>query len=117
MSFRRALLIGAAEYGDGFVALPAVPNDIEIVRRSLEYCGYDITLLPENAARSATELLNAIENFCARCEREDIHIIYFSGHGMVLGNEDCIIPAGTNLQSVLRRSDLRVPTDLSEILP
>jgi hypothetical protein len=117
MSYRRALLIGAADYGEGFLALPAVRNDIEIVRRALDHCGYEITLLPEHATRSATELLDAIEDFCSRCQRDDIHIIYFSGHGMLLGNQDCIIPAAAKLKSVLRRNDLHVPTDLSANLP
>ena len=113
MSSRRALLIGAAQYGDGFAPLPAVATDLEIVDRALTYCGYQVRLLPEAMVRSTTELINAIETFCDQCQRDDIHVIFFSGHGMLLGGEDCIIPAGADYDRVIRRHDLRVATDLS----
>jgi hypothetical protein len=117
MSTRRALIIGASEYGEGFAPLPAVATDLELVDRALSACGYEVAALPRSATESATTLINAIETFCARCQRDDVHVIYFSGHGMLLGNEDCIIPAGAALDRVVRRGDLRVPTDLSASLP
>lgn len=117
MSHRRALLIGASTYGDGFAPLPAVATDLDVVERALSRCGYEISRIADAATRSATELINAIEAFCARCQRDDVHIVFFSGHGMLLGGEDCIIPAGADLKRVLRRSDMRVATDLSGSLP
>jgi hypothetical protein len=117
MSTRRALLIGATNYGAGFAPLPAVATDLGLVDRALQARGYEVTVLSQGATESATELINAIEEFCAKCERDNVHVIYFSGHGMLLGNDDCIIPAGADLERVVRRSDLRVPTDLSASLP
>jgi hypothetical protein len=117
MSYRRALLIGASQYGNGFAPLPAVATDLQLVEGALSRCGYEVTRLSEAITRSATELINSIEAFCNRCQRDDVHVIFFSGHGMVLGNEDCIIPAGADLERVIRRSDLRVATDLSASMP
>ena len=117
MSTRRALLIGASEYGEGFQPLRAVATDLDLVNRALHGRGYEVTVLSQDATQSATGLINAIEEFGAKCERDEVHVIYFSGHGMLLDNEDCIIPAGADLDRVVRRSDLRVPTDLSASLP
>jgi tetratricopeptide (TPR) repeat protein len=117
MSARRALLIGASVYGKGFASLPAVTSDVDLIDHALGSCGYDVTRVPESTTQSATELLNTIETFCARCQRDDVHIIFFSGHGMLLESEDCLIPAGSEYDRVLRRRDLRVPTDISASLP
>ncbi len=115
MAKRRALLIGAADYdGEDFVRLPAVHNDIRLMSGALESCGYEIEILPEEIARSANQTGNAMEDFCSRCEIDDTHIIYFSGHGMILDNRDCLIPAGAKLRSVLARADQRIPTDLTQ---
>jgi hypothetical protein len=117
MSARRALLIGASVYGKGFASLPAVTSDLDLIDHALGRCGYDVTRVPDSTAHSATELLNTIETFCARCQRDDVHIIFFSGHGMLLESEDCLIPAGSEYDRVVRRRDLRVPTDISPSLP
>jgi hypothetical protein len=114
MSNRRALLIGALNYGEGFVPLPAVATDLELVSQALRTCGYDVSFMPPDEAGSATKMIDAIEGFCAKCQPDDVHIIYFSGHGMLLEEGDCIIPAGSDHPDRIRiRRDLRVPTDLS----
>jgi hypothetical protein len=113
MSSRRTLLIGASDYGAGFEPLPAVATDLHLVTEALLSCGYDASVLPPRETSSATGMIDAIETFCADCGPDDVHIIYYSGHGMLLEEGDCIIPAGSSLERVMRRSDLRVPTDLS----
>ena len=116
MNDRRALLIGASDYGEGFAPLPAVTTDLDLVKQTLRSCGYDVAEVPPALTHSATEMIDAIEKFCAKCQRDDVHIIYFSGHGMLLDEGDCIIPAGSAFERVVRRRDLRVPTDLSASL-
>ena len=114
MSSRRAFLIGAEEYGDGFASLPAVRQDIQLISSSLKACGYDVEICPPEFLTNASLLDNAIRSFCSDGGSEDIRILYFTGHGLLLDNVDCIIPAGTPRRAALNSPNQRVSTDLSQ---
>jgi len=113
---RRALLIGASEYGEGFFPLPAVRTDVAAVSKALLRCGYEIETASPESVSSPNRLGDIIQNFCDRCGPDDIHVLYFSGHGMILDNEDCIIPAEVSYSDALRRRDKRINTDLTGLL-
>jgi hypothetical protein len=116
MSMRRALLIGASEYGEGFFPLPAVRTDVAAVSKALLRCGYEIETASPEIVSSPNRLGDAIQHFCDRCGPDDIHVLYFSGHGMILDSEDCIIPAKVSYDDALRRRDKRINTDLTGLL-
>jgi hypothetical protein len=91
----RALLIGASEYGDGFVSLPAAQQDVELMRRALEVRKYLVQIAPSATFGNAADLDWAIRAFC-RSTSDGVNIVYFSGHGMAIDQRDWIIPAGVS---------------------
>jgi hypothetical protein len=110
---RRALLIGAEDYGEGFASLPAVQQDIRLLRRALEAAGYKVEVCAGDVITNAGKLDEAIRGFCSAGGPEDVHIVYFSGHGLLVDNVDWIIPAGTPRKAATVSSNQRVSTDLS----
>lgn len=79
-----ALLIGISEYGEGLSSLPGTQEDISIMQRVLQSSqigGFDAVDLLSNPDR--TQMESAIENlFTEKCNRDDLVLLYFSGHGV-----------------------------------
>ena len=83
---RRALLIGVSEYGEGFEALPGSLLDVQGMAEVLgnpEQGAFEVEPLLENPGLS--EMTTGIEQFLRGAGREDLLLLYFSGHGD-LGN-------------------------------
>ncbi|MGD9252033.1 MAG: caspase family protein, partial [Desulfobacterales bacterium] len=114
MSDRKALLVGVENYGKGFTALPAVKKDIQLMANALSVSGYTVERCHENILTDAGKLDRTIRQFCETGGPEDIHIIYFTGHGLLVDNDDCIVPAGTSRKDAVVSSTQRVSTDLSK---
>jgi hypothetical protein len=93
--------------------MPAVRNDLKLVSNALRGCGYEILTLPDEEVRNASILDKKLRNFCAECGEDDVHLIYFSGHGIVVENRDCIVPGGASLRDAVESPVQRVSTDLS----
>ena len=81
---KRALLIGVSDYEPGLNPLPAAVNDITAMQRVL--------LDPELGGFAEAELLAnpdsqtmqyAIETLFSRCTRDDLVVLFFSGHGVI----------------------------------
>jgi hypothetical protein len=110
----RALLIGASRYGKdtGFIDLPA-DRDVELMRQTLRERNFEVEVADELTASNATLLDRKIAEFCAN---DDVgaKIVYLSGHGMSLGGQDWIIPAGVSREDAFNSANQRVPTDLSK---
>jgi hypothetical protein len=113
MSRRKALLIAAEEYGEGFARLPAVREDLRLLSTALEACGYEIETCPDDVTRDAIELDDTIRDFAADGGPDDVRLIYFTGHG-VLVDDDCIVPAATARDAAVASGNHRVSTDLSK---
>ena len=96
MSARRALLIGAEDYGEGFARLPAVQQDIRLLRSALEASGYKVELCPRDVIANAGMLDDTMRTFCSTGGPEDVYIVYFTGHGLLVDNVDWIVPAETS---------------------
>jgi formylglycine-generating enzyme required for sulfatase activity/uncharacterized caspase-like protein len=81
-----ALLLGVGEYEEGLDALPSATKDIEAMQAVLinpEIGGFaetDVTVLP-NPSRQQME--DAIYALFANREKDDLVLLYFSGHGVV----------------------------------
>jgi hypothetical protein len=81
-----ALLIGVSEYEPGLAGLPSAVNDVTAMQQVLtnpdmgEFADADVTALP-NPNRQVME--DAIYNLFANRQREDLVLLYFSGHGLV----------------------------------
>ncbi|MGB6017397.1 MAG: caspase family protein, partial [Nodosilinea sp.] len=78
-----ALLIGVSEYGAGLEPLPAAERDVAALERVLqnpEIGGFDRVEVLVNPA--SYQIQSAIEDLFASCSREDLALLYFSGHGI-----------------------------------
>ena len=113
MGSRKALLIGAENYGNGFNPLPAVQQDINLARSALEASGYEVELCPGDVLSNASLLDALMRDFCSAGGTEDVRILYFTGHGLLAENVDCIVPAGTTRRDATVSPIQRVSTDLS----
>ncbi len=82
MSQKIALLIGVSQYKD-LPLLDAALHDIEAVRDVLEnpHLGQfdDVLVLPNP---KSTQMQREIQTLFARCKKDDLVLLYFSGHGM-----------------------------------
>ncbi|BAY88946.1 MULTISPECIES: caspase, EACC1-associated type [unclassified Tolypothrix] len=80
-----ALLIGISEYQPGLNALPGAVQDVKAMQRVLQhsemgdFADADITVL-ENPQRQVME--EAIETLFSGREKDDLVLLYFSGHGI-----------------------------------
>ncbi len=78
-----ALLIGVSQYEAGLPPLLAAPNDVEAMRQVLQdpdiggFDGVETLIDPDpNAMRLA------INRLIASCQKEDLAVLFFSGHGI-----------------------------------
>lgn len=109
----RALLIGASDYGEGFASLPAVKQDIQLMKRELENRGYSVQISSDETVSNATSLDREISSFCESMT-EGVNIIYFSGHGFAADQRDWIIPAKVSRKEAHTSSNQRISTDISQ---
>lgn len=81
-----ALLIGVSEYEPGLDGLPSAVNDVTAMQQVLtnpemgEFAADAVTVL-QNPSRQTME--TAIYNLFANRQKEDLVLLYFSGHGVV----------------------------------
>ncbi|MEH2304794.1 caspase, EACC1-associated type [Nostoc sp.] len=86
-----ALLIGISEYEPGLAPLPNAVNDVEAMQRVLvnpemgDFAEADVTVL-KNPQRQ--EMENAIYELYANCQKDDLVLFYFSGHGVTVESGD-----------------------------
>jgi formylglycine-generating enzyme required for sulfatase activity len=106
---RVALVIGNGAYGS--VAGPVqnnAPRDAEAMRDQLRALGFDV-ILRTNA--TPQEMEQAIGEFRQHLEAGGTGLFYFAGHGMQIGRQTLLIPAGLDTRapaSVISNSiDLR----------
>jgi uncharacterized caspase-like protein len=82
-----ALLIGVSEYKAGLPPLPAAPNDVEAMQRVLQdpnMGGFDVVERLLNPDPFAMQ--DAIERLFAECQKDDLALLFFSGHGITDDN-------------------------------
>ncbi|MEI1376007.1 caspase, EACC1-associated type [Nostoc sp.] len=86
-----ALLIGISEYEPGLAPLPNAVKDVEAMRRVLvnsemgDFAEADVTML-KNPQRQDME--DAIYKLYANCQKDDLVLFYFSGHGVTVESGD-----------------------------
>ncbi|MDZ7959143.1 MAG: caspase family protein [Aulosira sp. DedQUE10] len=87
-----ALLIGVSEYEPGLQPLPSAVKDVEAMQRILlhtEIGGFDEVIVLRNIQRQEIEV--AIFNLFANRKKEDLLLLYFSGHGILTENNEFFI--------------------------
>lgn len=108
----RALLIGASRYGEGFIDLPAAEHDVRLMQRTLESRGFVVDVVGPEIVCNASLLEGAMSAFC-QSVRDGVGLIYFSGHGLAIDDQEWILPAGVSRAAATRSATQRVSTDLS----
>jgi tetratricopeptide (TPR) repeat protein len=92
---RFALLIGTAEYDDPQLArLEGPPHDLEGLARVLQAHGDFVVQTVLNY--TADDLRAAIADFFAEKKRDDLLLLYFSGHGLTHGDDGALYLAAKN---------------------
>ena len=103
-----ALVIGNSSYQSD--VLPTASADATLVAEALEKRGFDVVLATDP---SFFEFQKLIGNFGDRSNGAELSIFYYSGHGIVLSDNNYLIPTDIHLRS---RSDYRKLPWLQEIL-
>ncbi|MBB5497682.1 formylglycine-generating enzyme required for sulfatase activity [Paraburkholderia sp. MM5384-R2] len=104
-SRRVALVIGNGEYGDATNPIRAnAPRDAESIGAALRARGFEV-ITRTNA--TPPQMRAAIDEFQRRLRTGDIGVFYFAGHGMQVGAQTLLLPAGLDA-----RADIRAPVSL-----
>ncbi|MFT4067982.1 caspase family protein, partial [Paraburkholderia sp.] len=97
-SRRIALVIGNGQYGDADTSLQGnAPRDAEAMRDALLARGFDVIARTNATPRQMHE---AIDEFQQRLQtgqkgaRSQTALFYFSGHGLQIGQQTLLVPAG-----------------------
>ncbi len=78
-----ALLIGVSQYGAGFNQLPAAAKDVEAMQRVLQHLDMgDFDKVQSLIDPDPQEMGTAIENLFGDGSRDDLVLLFFSGHGI-----------------------------------
>ncbi|MGF6917227.1 SUMF1/EgtB/PvdO family nonheme iron enzyme [Paraburkholderia sp. 40] len=102
---RVALVIGNGEYGDATDPIRAnAPRDAESIGAALRARGFEV-IMRTNA--TPPQMRAAIGEFQRRLRTGDIGLFYFAGHGIQVGAQTLLLPAGLNA-----RGDIRAPVSL-----
>ena len=87
MSRKVALLIGVSDYGEGIPSLSAPINDVAAMERVLKnpnMGGFDQVEPIINPEPTAMRL--AVQQIFANCHKDDLVLLFFSGHGITDDN-------------------------------
>jgi len=91
-----ALLIGNSDYNFAPLANPL--NDVDGIYQTLKEIGFDISRKDVLKNASQTQMQQALAKFSQRASSAEIALVYFSGHGMQVGNTNYMLPAKTHPQ-------------------
>lgn len=90
---KKALLIGVSQYEPGFDHLPSAQRDVEAmcrVLRSPNIGGFEVNYLYNPLKQ---QMAKGLEQFFAECQKDDLALFYFSGHGIKDMNRDLYLAA------------------------
>lgn len=115
----RAVVIGVPEYDDPAIApLPFIKNDTEETTATLhDLGGYSIrgAFLSDNPRLrfpkpTKENIQNVLRRVCASCRENDTLLVYFSCHGLAIGDESFALPQDAvrgNVESYLSIAEVR----------
>ncbi|MEO1671809.1 MAG: caspase family protein [Cyanobacteria bacterium J06631_2] len=84
-----ALLIGVSEYGEGIPSLSAPKNDVAAIKKVLEHPSMGaFDRVEQLIDADPTSMRLAVQQLFARCDKDDLVLLYFSGHGITNDNNE-----------------------------
>ena len=97
---RIALVIGNGAYGDHADPLrDNAPRDAEAMRDTLRAHGFDVIMRTDATPQ---QMQQAIGEFRQRLHEGGIGLFYFAGHGMQIGRQTLLVPAGLDARAPAR---------------
>jgi len=103
---RYALLIGVNEYNKPISSLKFCMNDMKYLAETFEAIGFqreNITLMTDESASdlrpTKNNILNQVEMLCEMMSPEDLLIIAFSGHGVMVDGKAYLCPGDANAEN------------------
>ncbi|MEV5873687.1 caspase family protein [Streptomyces sp. NPDC052101] len=102
---RRALLIAVPghpelekvpELRDAYPGLPFTVTDVANLRDALLRSGYapeDVTVLDDEESTVQRNITEQLDQFLHSCQDGDVGLVYFSGHGVRIGETDFLVPS------------------------
>ena len=103
---RYALLIGVNEYNKPISSLKFCMNDMKYLAETFETIGFqreNITLMTDESASNLrptrANILNQVEMLCEMMSPEDLLIIAFSGHGVMVDGKAYLCPGDANAEN------------------
>ncbi|MFM0212588.1 SUMF1/EgtB/PvdO family nonheme iron enzyme [Paraburkholderia sediminicola] len=97
---RIALVIGNGRYGDhGDPIRGNAPRDAEAMRDTLRAHGFDVIMRTDATPQ---QMRQAIGEFRQRLRAGGIGLFYFAGHGMQIGRQTLLVPAGLDARAPAR---------------
>ena len=97
---RIALVIGNGAYGDDATPIRGnAPRDAEAMRDTLRAHGFDVIMRTDATPQ---QMRQAINEFRQRLRAGGIGLFYFAGHGMQVGRQTLLVPAGLDARAPAR---------------
>jgi formylglycine-generating enzyme required for sulfatase activity len=97
---RIALVIGNGTYGDHADPIRGnAPRDAEAMRDTLRAQGFDVIIRTDATPQ---QMRQAIREFRQRLRTGGIGLFYFAGHGMQIGRQTLLVPAGLDARAPAR---------------
>ncbi|AXL48809.1 hypothetical protein DSC91_000363 [Paraburkholderia caffeinilytica] len=97
---RIALVIGNGAYGDHAGPLADnAPRDAEAMRDALRARGFDVIMRTDATPR---QMRQAIGEFHRRLQEGGVGLFYFAGHGIQIGRQTLLVPAGLDASAPAR---------------
>ena len=93
---RVALLIGNAIYLDGYKPVPTALHDARNLGTELRRNNFDVDLM-ENLTRA--DMRRVLDTFFAKIQPGSAALLYFSGFGLQIGNQNFLIPVDAQIRS------------------
>jgi len=85
---KTALIIGNGEYNVGY--LPNPTKDADLIAKRLRDVGFSVTL--KKNVKSAYAMKVAIKKFSDKLKKDDIALVYYSGHGVQFDGKNYLMP-------------------------
>jgi WD40 repeat protein len=117
-----ALLIGVSKYEAGLSPIPTAVSDVKTMQRVLQnpqLGGFDVIKILENPDLITMQI--AIEELFKNCEKDDLTLLFFSGHGITDDSNRLYLTtcstrkdafyatavSASNVQNIMRKSPSR----------
>ena len=107
---RIALVVGNGNYDPSVVSRLENPvNDAQLMARTLEYVGFDVSLLTDGKRNTIERAVAEFGTRLKEAGRDAVGLFYYAGHGVERSGQNYLIPLGASIESPLHLAREAVP--------